>query len=161
MIRAILACDEDGGVSKDGTIPWPKNTKDLAWFKKNTSNSTVVMGSKTWTDPLMPWPLPNRKNVLVTSRKEDFPGADAYIRGDLCSEIEKLSKEDRVWIIGGANVFEQTLEIVEELYLSRITGKYECDGFLPLEKRKNMFEKIWTEKHETVEFQVWKKRRKA
>lgn len=161
MIRAILACDENGGVGKEGTLPWPKNAKDLAWFKKNTSNSTVVMGSKTWTDPLMPWPLPNRKNVLVTSRKEDFPGADAYIRGDLCSEIEKLSKEDRVWIIGGANVFEQTLEIVEELYLSRITGKYECDGFLPLEKIKNMFEKTWTEKHETVEFQVWKKRRKA
>ncbi len=161
MIRAILACDENGGVGKEGTLPWPKNAKDLAWFKKNTSNSTVVMGSKTWTDPLMPWPLPNRKNVLVTSRKEDFPGADAYIRGDLCSEIEKLSKEDKVWIIGGANVFEQTLEIVEELYLSRITGKYECDGFLPLEKIKNMFEKTWTEKHETVEFQVWKKRRKA
>ena len=159
MIRAILACDENGGVGKEGTLPWPKNAKDLAWFKKNTSNSTVVMGSKTWTDPLMPWPLPNRKNVLVTSRKEDFPGADAYIRGDLCSEIEKLSKEDKVWIIGGANVFEQTLEIVEELYLSRITGKYECDGFLPLEKIKNMFEKTWTEKHETVEFQVWKKRR--
>ena len=50
MIRAILACDEDGGVSKDGTIPWPKNTKDLAWFKKNTIDSTVVMGSKTWTE---------------------------------------------------------------------------------------------------------------
>jgi dihydrofolate reductase len=34
MIKAILACDESGGVSKNGTIPWPKNLKDLKWFKK-------------------------------------------------------------------------------------------------------------------------------
>ena len=120
MVRAILACDEDGGVSKDGTIPWPKNTKDLAWFKKNTIDSTVVMGSKTWKDPLMPWPLPRRKNVLATSRKEGFPGADAYIKGDLCEEIKKLSKKDNVWIIGGINIIEQTIEIVEEFYLSLI-----------------------------------------
>ena len=161
MIRAILACDEDGGVSKDGTIPWPKNTKDLAWFKKNTIDSTVVMGSKTWKDPLMPWPLPRRKNVLATSRKEDFPGADAYIEGYLCEEIKKLSKKDNVWIIGGINIIEQTIEIVEEFYLSRIPGKHSCDGFLPLNKKKNMFEKTWTEKHETVEFQIWEKRKKV
>ena len=161
MIRAILACDEDGGVSKDGTIPWPKNTKDLAWFKKNTIDSTVVMGSKTWKDPLMPWPLPRRKNVLATSRKEDFPGADVYIKGDLCEEIKKLSKKDNVWIIGGINIIEQTIEIVEEFYLSRIPGKHSCDGFLPLNKIKNMFEKTWTEKHETVEFQIWEKRKKV
>ena len=119
------------------------------------------MGSKTWKAPLMPRPLPNRKNVLATSQKESFPGADVYIQGDLCSEIKKLSKKDKVWIIGGINILEQTLEIVEELYLSRIKGKYDCDGFLPLEKIKKMFEKTWTEKHETVEFQIWKKRSQA
>ena len=42
MIKAILACDNGGGVSKGGTIPWPKNTKDLSWFKKNTTNNVVV-----------------------------------------------------------------------------------------------------------------------
>ena len=158
MVRAILACDEDGGVSKNGTIPWPKNTTDLAWFKKNTINSTVVMGSKTWKDPLMPWPLPDRKNVLITSRKEEFPGADLYIGGDLCSEIKKLSQEQKTWIIGGPNVLSQTITIVEEFYLSRIPGTYDCDGFLSLKTIKEGFEKIWTEKHKTVEFQIWKKR---
>ena len=51
MIKAILACDSDGGVSRGGTIPWPKNKKDLRWFKKNTTDNVVVMGSKTWMDP--------------------------------------------------------------------------------------------------------------
>ena len=53
MIKAILACDNEGGVSKNGTIPWPKNKKDLGWFKKNTTNNVVVMGSKTWIKMLL------------------------------------------------------------------------------------------------------------
>jgi len=47
MIKAILACDDVGGVSKAGTIPWPKNSKDLKWFKDNTVGNIVVMGSTT------------------------------------------------------------------------------------------------------------------
>ena len=160
MIKAILACDNSGGVSKDGTIPWPKNTKDLSWFKKNTINNVVVMGSKTWVDPLMPWPLPNRVNVLATSRKESFPGANKYISGDLNRELEKLKEEfidKTIWVIGGPNIVEQTIETVEEFYLSRIPGEYNCDSFLSLDNIERLFEKSWFEKHESVEFQIWKK----
>ena len=162
MIKAILACDDLGGVSKGGTIPWPKNSKDLGWFQKNTTNNIVVMGSKTWEDPLIPWPLPKRKNVLITTRKEDYPGADKYLSGDLSKKIMNLSTESgkaTVWIIGGPNIINQTIDVVEEFYLSRIPGKYSCDTFLPIDKIEKMFEKIWKEKHATVEFQVWKKRK--
>ncbi len=161
MIKAILACDDLGGVSKGGTIPWPKNSKDLGWFQKNTTNNVVVMGSKTWEDPLMPWPLPKRKNVLITTRKEDYPGADKYLSGNLNKKITNLSKESAgttIWIIGGPNIIKQTINILEEFYLSRIPGNYGCDTFLPTETIEKMFEKTWTEKHKTVEFQVWKKR---
>ena len=114
-----MACDNGGGVSKDGTIPWPKNTKDLGWFKKNTINNVVVMGSKTWTDPLMPWPLPNRVNVLATTRENEFPGADKYICGDLNKKLKKLKKEydnKTIWVIGGPNIIEQTRASIEEFY---------------------------------------------
>ena len=136
MIKAIFACDESGGVSKGGTIPWPKNPKDLGWFQKNTTNNVVVMGSKTWEDPLMPWPLPKRKNVLITTRREDYAGADQYLSGDLNKKITNLSKENVgaiTWIIGGPNIINQTIDIVEEFYLSRISGDYNCDTFLPIE----------------------------
>ena len=46
MIKAILACDEEGGVSKKGTIPWPKNTKDLGWFKKKYNKQCCGYGIK-------------------------------------------------------------------------------------------------------------------
>ena len=160
MIKAILACDNGGGVSKDGTIPWPKNTKDLGWFKKNTINNVVVMGSKTWTDPLMPWPLPNRVNVLATTREKEFSGADKYICGDLNKKLKNLKKEydnKTIWVIGGPNIIEQTMESIEEFYLSRIPGKYNCDGFLPLDNIEILFTKTWFEKHDSVEFQIWKK----
>ena len=163
MIKAILACDDSGGVSKGGTIPWPKNSKDLGWFQKNTTNNVVVMGSKTWEDPLMPWPLPKRKNVLITTRKKDYPGADQYLSGDLNKKITILSRESAgatTWIIGGPNIINQTMDIVEEFYLSRIPGNHGCDTFLPIEKIEKMFEKTWTEKHTAVELQVWKKRKK-
>ena len=160
MIKAILACDNSGGVSKNGTIPWPKNTKDLRWFKKNTTNNVVVMGSKTWTDPLMPWPLPNRINVLATTKEQDHPGADKYVCGDLGIELKKLKEEHpkkTIWVIGGPNVIEQTIDSIEEFYLSRIPGEYSCEGFLALSLIESLFEKTWSEKHESVEFQIWKK----
>ena len=46
MIKAIMAVDDKGGISKGSSMPWPKNLNDLKWFKKNTENHIVVMGSK-------------------------------------------------------------------------------------------------------------------
>ena len=160
MIKAILACDDLGGVSKGGTMPWPKNSKDLKWFKKNTTGGVVVMGSITWEDPMMPGPLPNRKNVLATTRKKDYPGAHDYIEGVLSEEvwcIANKNKEKTTWVIGGPNIINQLLGVIDEFYLSRIPGDYGCDTFLPIEKIEKMFKKDWSEKHNTVEFQVWKK----
>jgi dihydrofolate reductase len=92
MIKAILACDDTGGVSKEGTLPWPNNSTDLQWFKMNTAGHIVIMGSTTWDDPHMPRPLPKRTNILVTTRKEDYPGADDYISGNLVEEIKEIAK---------------------------------------------------------------------
>ena len=162
MIKAILACDDVGGVSKAGTIPWPKNSKDLKWFKANTVGNIVVMGSTTWEDPTMPGPLPKRTNVLVTTRKDDYPGAHKYVWGNLRDKIQGLAQKNEnviTWIVGGPNIIEQTLDIIDEFYLSRIPGEYFCDTFLPLEKIEALFEKTWTEDHGLVEFQIWKKRK--
>jgi dihydrofolate reductase len=160
MIKAILACDDLGGVSKGGTIPWPKNSKDLRWFKKNTTGGVIVMGSTTWEDPMMPGPLPSRKNVLATTRKKDYPGAHDYIDGVLSEEVWHIAnknKEKTTWVIGGPNIINQLLGVIDEFYLSRIPGDYGCDTFLPIEKIEKMFKKDWSEKHDTVEFQIWKK----
>lgn len=160
MIRAILACDDEGGVSQGGTLPWPNNSTDLRWFKDNTAGHIVVMGSTTWEDPHMPRPLPKRTNILVTSRKYDYPGADGYINGDLNLELKDLEASNPgliIWVIGGPNIIKQTLETIDEFYLSRIPGQYECDTFLPLRDIEEKFNLDWEESHDEVTFQIWKK----
>jgi dihydrofolate reductase len=67
MINAIFAIDEEGGMGLDGSMPWPKNLKDLNWFKVHTIGHIVVMGRGTWDATDMPSPLPNRTNWVVTS----------------------------------------------------------------------------------------------
>ena len=161
MIRAILACDDKGGVSKDGTLSWPHNSKDLKWFKENTAGHVVVMGSTTWEDPHMPRPLPKRTNVLVTSRPTDYNGANRYISGNLLKEIKELEKNYPsliTWVIGGPNIVEQSLGIIDEFYLSRIPGDYDCDTHLPMKKIQTLFKVRWEEEHPEVKFQILEKR---
>jgi len=119
------------------------------------------MGSTTWDDPHMPRPLPKRTNVLATTRKGDYPGADMYISGDLNSEIKHIEYVNEgviTWIIGGPKIIEQTLGVIDEFYISRIPGAYACDTFLPLRKIESLFERTWVEEHDAVTFEIWKKR---
>ena len=162
MIRAIMAVDEKGGISKDGSMPWPKNSSDLTWFKKNTLQSIVVMGRLTWADPFMPAPLKDRINILITRQdKNNYPGADEYISDDILNKILNISKEYNnkdIFIIGGANILNQLFDLIEEFYLTRIYGNFNCDKKIDLnkvEKTMKMVNKI--ENDETCHFEIWKK----
>jgi dihydrofolate reductase len=109
----------------------------------------------------MPRPLPKRTNVLATTRPAEYLGADKYISGDLNKSVMRLSEEypDLItWVIGGPNIIEQTLGVIDEFYLSRIPGAYACDTFLPLKKIESLFERTWLEDHGAVTFEIWKKR---
>jgi len=163
MIKAILACDDTGGVSKNGTLPWPHNTTDLQWFKNSTAGHVVVMGSTTWEDPHMPRPLPNRQNILVTTRMSNYinPCPDAYITGDLNIHLKALAEQNPgliIWVIGGPNIIEQSLGVIDEFYLSRIPGDFDCDTHLPIRKIDSLFKVKWEEEHPEVKFQIMEKR---
>ncbi|MDC1296492.1 dihydrofolate reductase [Alphaproteobacteria bacterium] len=162
MIKAIMAVDDMGGISRAGSMPWPKNSSDLKWFKKNTINSLVVMGRLTWDDPFMPSPLKNRINILITNKdKNNYPGADEYIFGDIIKNVLEISKkyyDKNIYIIGGSQILSQLYELIEEFYITRIYGNYECDKFIDINKIKNtmkMIKKI--ENDETCHFEIWKR----
>ena len=162
MIKAIMAVDDDGGVSKRGSMPWPKNSNDLKWFRKYTLNNVVIMGRLTWIDPCMPNPLKHRINVLITNQdKAIYPGADEYVSGDLISKIKlintKYEKQD-LFIIGGPKIIDQLFELVEEFYLTRIYGEFDCDKKINLKKIQDAMtleEKIINDK--TCHFEIWKR----
>ena len=162
MIKAIMAIDEDAGISKGLSMPWPKNSTDLNWFKQNTINNIVVMGRKTWEDPFMPTPLKSRINVLISTKEENFyPGADYYMSGDINYKLKELQikHDDKdIFIIGGAELIHSTIEIIEEFYLTRIYGKYKCEKFLNIsliEKNMSIIKKINGDN--SCHFEIWKK----
>ena len=132
MIRAILACDEDWGIGKDNNLPWPHNPADLRWFKENTTGGVVVMGKATW-DSLPSKPLPNRNNIVVTSSTDDYNGGGYhYVKFETAkTELVNMNRLQDVWIIGGAQLVNGLLSIIDEIWLSRIPGTYDCDTFLP------------------------------
>ena len=125
MIKAIMAVDDNGGISKGLSMPWPKNSKDLQWFKKNTLNQVIVMGSKTWEDPFMSTPLKDRENILITTKDNSFyPGANAYIKGNILDEILNLEKQylnKDIYIIGGPEIIKQTFNLLKEFILGSCT----------------------------------------
>ena len=162
MIKAIMAIDEMGGISKGQSMPWPKNSIDLKWFKENTINNVVVMGRKTWEDPFMPTPLKSRINVLITSKdKELIEGADYYFSGDINDQIQNLQLEymDKdIFIIGGSEIINLTFKSIEQFYLTRIYGNYYCEKFIDvslIETNMKMIKKIDVDS--SCHFEIWEK----
>lgn len=142
MIKAILACDMDMGIGKNGTLPWPKNTEDLKHFRDLTTGHIVVMGANTWRDPLFPAPLKNRENIVVTNNPWRYPGANFYLHMNIQDQIIKMSENDSrdVWIIGGASIIKQCHDIIEEYHITLIQETYDCDTFLELPSGLHMTE---------------------
>ena len=160
MIKAIMAVDDEGGVSKNGSMPWPKNSNDLKWFKNKTINQVVVMGRLTWEDPLMPTPLKGRTNVIITSKNQnELPGADEYISENLIQNFKKISSKynnSDKFIIGGPNVLNQLFNLVEEFYLTRIYGNFNCDKKIDINIiKKNMKLKNKIQSDDTCHFEIW------
>ena len=137
MIRAILACDQEWGIGKNGDMPWPHNRADLQWFKKMTHGQTVVMGRNTWNS-LPVQPLPGRQNIVVSTTEVE--GATLTLGEGFKGRIVELAFEFPVWIIGGGQLIDHCLDIIDELWLSRIEGDYNCDVKLPGTKILEQFE---------------------
>lgn len=156
MIRAILACDDDWGIGKGGGLPWPNNPADLKWFKETTLNGTIVMGRRTWES--LPFkPLPGRRNIVVSDTMKQQNDVEV-IRSDIYrSRMNVLSYEDDVWIIGGSNLIENSLTLIDEFWLSRIQGTYDCEVFLPRTLIELTYELYSSEREGEVYVDKWKK----
>ena len=122
--KMILAMDLDGCIGKDDGLPW-RLRADMLRFKRLTvgeGHNAVLMGRTTWESlPEAYRPLSQRLNIIVT-RNEEYTIEGAHT----CLSIEKglaLAEEnssDICWIIGGANVYEQCRELVEEVHVTMV-----------------------------------------
>jgi dihydrofolate reductase len=134
MINAIFAVDFNGGMGFDGTLPWPHNAEDLAHFQKLTSGHIVVCGRKTWDDPKMPKPLPNRTVYVATHR----PVVHANpFSGDIPKkllEIEAAHPDKKIFVIGGAELLQSAQPLLDRIYVTHIKGTYRADTRIHLKE---------------------------
>jgi dihydrofolate reductase len=161
IVNAILAHDDNYGIGKDGKMPWPHNDADMKWFRECTINGVVIMGRKTW-ESIGSKPLPNRINVVVSNR--DFPhpkdgGPDHVLSGDLLEGIQVLITElypdSKIWIIGGADIYRQSMIICDNIYVTKFPSDYDCDTFVPMDKHLVGYIEMAKKEQGGLTFSIW------
>ena len=148
-ISIIAAIGKNRELGKNNDIPW-HIPEDFKRFKQITSGHSVIMGRKTW-ESLPIRPLPKRYNIVIT-RDLGFK-IEGMMKGDnfrIANSLEEAIKiasskqgNDEIFIIGGGQIFEQALPLVNKLYLTVVDGDFDADTFFPdySEFKKVVFEK--------------------
>lgn len=115
--------------------------KDLKHFKDITSGHPVIMGRKTYES--IGKPLPNRTNIVV-SRQKDWFEEGILIVGSIKEAVKFAKKiDEEVFIIGGGNIYDQTMDVVDRLEVTLVKADLEADTFFP-----KINEKVWKKVNE-------------
>lgn len=102
---------------------------DLKHFKQLTTGHAVVMGRHTF-ESLPNGPLPNRKNIVLTS-KPSASTADYLEVDSLEKAFQSVADNEEIFIIGGAQIYRQYLELADLMYITWIHHSFEADTFFP------------------------------
>jgi len=125
-LTIIVATDQQRGIGINNTLPW-KLPEDLAHFKRLTTGHTIIMGRKTFES--IGRPLPNRRNIVVT-RNADWRHDGAETVGSLDAAIALLDGADG-YVIGGAEIYAQSMALATTLIVTEIGQTFDCDAFFP------------------------------
>lgn len=128
-IAIIAALSENRAIGKDNKLLW-RIPEDLKRFRELTTGHPVIMGRRTFESIV--WPLPERVNIIVT-RDESYAPEGCIICHSLDKAIETARKKDheKIFIIGGGEIYGQTIDQADRLYLTVIEGQFEADTFFP------------------------------
>ena len=141
-LTIIAAVSINNVIGNNNKLIW-RLSNDLRRFRDLTTNHSVIMGRKTFES--LPEPLPNRDNIVIT-RDTNYskPGIQ------VCSSIEdaiSLTKKDiQPFIIGGGEIYSQTINIVDKIELTRVHKEFDGDAYFP-EIPLDIFELINEENH--------------
>lgn len=131
-IEIIVAVDKNNGIGANNKLLW-NIPEDMQRFRDITNGHTVVMGRKTWESiPLQRRPLINRKNIILT-RDVYYKADGAIVINSVESLKDHVLPEDKVFIIGGSEVYRQFMGITDIIHLTTVNERFpEADTFFPL-----------------------------
>jgi len=145
-LSLLVAMAKNRVIGRDNKLPWHLPA-DLKHFKFLTMGQTIVMGRKTYES--IGKPLPGRVNIIITRQAGyEVPGATVVSSIDdallMCEKIRSINGEN--FIIGGEELYRQTLKICQRIYITEIQRDFEGDVYFP-EVDPNEWEETQRDKH--------------
>ena len=146
-ISIIVAIAKNNAIGfENKLLYWLPN--DLKRFKALTTGHTIIMGRKTF-ESLPKGALPNRRNIVLSRQEIDFPGAERF--NSLESALSQCNREEEIYIIGGASVYQEAMSLADKLCITHIDDTPEqADAFFP-QIDSSVWEQTNKESHQTDE----------
>jgi len=137
IISIIVAHSRNMAIGKAEALVW-RLPEDLKRFKKLTTGHPIIMGRKTYQS--IGRPLPGRTNIVVTRDINlEIPGCIVVHSVAEASEKAKEFEQEEVFIIGGAEIYKETLPLTDRLYVTKVDMHVDGDAFFP--EYSNIFTK--------------------
>ncbi len=146
MISIIAALAENRVIGINNTLPW-RLPNDLKHFRRLTTGHAIVMGRKNYES--IGKPLPERTNIVIT-RQSGYEAPGCLVAHSLDEALKMASDDTEVFVIGGAEIYQQTLTRADRLYLTLVHDTVAGDTYFPAVD-SNDWREISRERHERDE----------
>ena len=123
--KIIAAISQKRVLGKDNKLLW-RQSEDLKRFKSLTTNGVILMGRKTF-ESIGSRPLPNRRNIVLTSRA--IEGVECYAS---ITALEEAIRDETIWVIGGGEVYRSFLDKASLLEITEVSTNVDGDTFFPI-----------------------------
>jgi len=155
-ISLIAAVSKNNCIGKQGGLPW-NIPEDLKHFKQHTVGKIVLMGRKTWESiPEKFRPLPERLNIVI-SRQSDLAVPSGVETSLSIDDALRGHASDHIMVIGGAEIYRQTIDVADTLYLTEVDQTVEDgDAFFP-EINRSVWKEVDRELHQGYAFVTYKR----
>ena len=136
----IVAASKNNAIGKANAMLWHL-PEDLKFFKNTTWGMPVIMGRKTFES--VGKPLPGRTNIVITSNKDwHVAGTITTANIEEALKAAKATNAKEIFITGGGEIYKQTMNIADKIYITRVNTEIDGDAFFP-EIDENIWEKVF------------------
>jgi dihydrofolate reductase len=125
-LTAVVAASDNDVIGRGNALPWHLPA-DLAHFKRLTLGKPILMGRRTFE--AIGRPLPGRRNLVLSRGGFAAPGVETV--DSLKAARAMVAGEPELMIIGGAQLYQQALPLIDTIHLTRVHGWIEGDAHLP------------------------------
>jgi len=127
IISLVAAAGNNNVIGGNNKLLW-KMPADMKFFMNLTKHHSIIMGRKTYES--FGKPLKERRNIIIT-RDKTYAVEGCEIVHSLEAALDLVKGENEVFIIGGAEIYKQSMSVANKIYLTRIYGDFEGDAYFP------------------------------